>query len=1225
MSLRNSFRPLSPSLRSFLAKTVLEARRTAEAAGHQSLQNLAVDRPEPYASMSLAEKALRNRLRARGRQVGDRHDRATRVQEIGRLIHEVAYEQWHRMLFARFLAANRLLVEPESGVPVSLDEVRDLARRAAEDPWALAGQFAQQMLPGVFRRDDPVLEVVFSPEAQLRLDELVESLPNEVFLANDSLGWTYQFWQAERKDQVNRSEVKIGAEELPAVTQLFTEHYMVLFLFHNTIGAWRAARWLSKHDKGKANWSEDDLRQAVRIEAGRGYDFPYLRFVRDEHQVWRPAAGEFEKWPRATAELRLLDPCCGSGHFLVEALELLTALRVEEEQLSVREAVCGVLRDNIHALEIDPRCTQIAAFNLALAAWRMVGHAFKLPRLNVACCGLAPNCTESEWMAVATRAEMATGMEGRRDLFGSEPTLATGPLHAAMEAFHVLFRQSPVLGSLINPEIVLGDDFFRMNFDGVRQMLSVTMEQENRRSGEVYERTVIAREMAQSAEALSGTYTMVITNVPYLLRRKQSRTLQAYIADTYPDSKNDLATAFLERSFQWLGANGTQAVVSPQAWLQLTSYRSLRRTLLHRRTWNLIARLGTGAFGSIGGHVVNVILGIFSADPPSNTSRISGLALSQSTAGGKAQEVSSRRLTTVLQKAQLKNVDTRVMLGPSSSLPLLMLVAEYGKGSMTGDRPRFVLCHWEVPVFPQADQVKWLNSPTSRDHWSGRSQFCKVSLDSPSIRRQRGSGINGHRVFGRTGIAVHKVTNLRTTLYAGEVFDDNLASICPRQSDIGLTKAFWAYLSHPNYVKHVREIDEKWNVTCATLVKVPFDLEHWRKVGDEQYPYGLPDPYSDDPIQWLFHGHPCGSVVWDENTKRLADGPFRIDSTVLQVAVARLLGYRWPPEHDATMHLADESSEWVRRSSELIPLAGKDGIVCIPPVGGERSAQDRIRELLAAAYGSEWSVATERALLASSRDTGRAPASIGDWLRGNFFEQHCRLFHNRPFVWHIWDGRSDGFAALVNYHRLAGPDGEGRRTLESLTYRYLGDWIERQRADQQEGKAGADARLAAALDLQVQLERIATGEPPLDIFVRWRPLHRQPIGWEPTLDDGVRLNIRPFMRAELRRGGRAGAGILRWKPNIKWGKDRGKEPEYDKDTGQHVRPSDDFPWFWSCPDSGTERQRTDFMGGPAFDGNRWNDLHYTRAAKEAAREAAARRDSVQPDDPQSLAPVASDA
>ena len=217
-------------------------------------------------------------------------------------------------------------------------------------------------------------------------------------------------------------------------------------------------------------------------------------------------------------------------------------------------------------------------------------------------------------------------------------------------------------------------------------------------------------------------------------------------------------------------------------------------------------------------------------------------------------------------------------------------------------------------------------------------------------------------------------------------------------------------------------------------------------------------------------------------------------------------------------------------------------------------------------------------------------------MRDHFFAEHVKLFHNRPFIWHVWDGRSDGFHALVNCHRLCGPDGEGRRTLQALTYRHLGEWIARQLAAQAADEEGADARLAAAQDLQGQLERILEGEPPCDIFVRWRPLHEQSVGWEPNLDDGVRLNIRPFMRAELQSGGRKGAGILRVKPNVMWGKDRGKEP-------QKLRPREDFPWFYSCSGQGSEAERTDYVApvDAAYDGSRWNDQHYTRAAKEAAR------------------------
>ena len=120
----------------------------------------------------------------------------------------------------------------------------------------------------------------------------------------------------------------------------------------------------------------------------------------------------------------------------------------------------------------------------------------------------------------------------------------------------------------------------------------------------------------------------------------------------------------------------------------------------------------------------------------------------------------------------------------------------------------------------------------------------------------------------------------------------------------------------------------------ATLVKVPFDFTHWSNIAAEQYPNGLPQPYSDDPTQWIFHGHPGGSVVWDEKEKRTAHGPLRTNANVLQIAAARLLGYRWPAEQDAAMELAGEQREWAARCQALLGHADEDGIVCIPSVRG---------------------------------------------------------------------------------------------------------------------------------------------------------------------------------------------------------------------------------------------------------------------------------------------------
>ncbi|PKN31577.1 MAG: restriction endonuclease subunit M, partial [Deltaproteobacteria bacterium HGW-Deltaproteobacteria-20] len=320
----------------------------------------------------------------------------------------------------------------------------------------------------------------------------------------------------------------------------------------------------------------------------------------------------------------------------------------------------------------------------------------------------------------------------------------------------------------------------------------------------------------------------------------------------------------------------------------------------------------------------------------------------------------------------------------------------------------------------------------------------------------------------------------------------------------------------------------------------------------------------DDPTQWIFHGHPCGSVIWDEEEKRTVHGPLRIDANVLQIAVARLLGYRWPAELDEAMELAQEQREWVARCGALLPFADRYGIVCIPPLLGESSAADRLLNLLAAAYGDEWSNDTLSLLLRSADHAGK---TLESWLREKFFAQHCKLFQNRPFVWHIWDGLRDGFAALVNYHTL------DYKALESLIYTSLGGWIAARQEDAANGVDGSLERIAAAEGLKKRLELILEGEAPYDIFVRWKPLEEQPVGWNPDVNDGVRLNIRPFM--SVPDVGKRGAGVLREKPGIHWNKDRGRDV-------------DSSPWFH------------------LFNGDRVNDHHTTLEEKHAARRFAAK-------------------
>lgn len=1127
---------LPKTLRTQLSRVTLDAREAAEQACRASIENLAVHEKEYRGHMSVEQRQLRNRLRARGRALGDQLDTAKGTQEIKHLAEDAAYEHWHRLLFTRFLAENGLLHtdEEQGDVPVTLADCEELAPElGAKDGFDLACRFAEKILPGVFRSNDPVFEIALAQRDQVRLRELLEILPAEIFTADDSLGWTYQFWQEKRKDEVNKSGVKIGADEISPVTQLFTEDYMVEFLLHNTLGAW----WAGKLGPITAS-TEEEAREkaALPVREGLGIIWTYLRFIQDgTKKTWSPAAGTFEGWPKVAKEITFLDPCMGSGHFPVFALPILARLRIEEEKISVKDAVHAVLRDNIHGLELDPRCTQIGAFNLALTAWKLGGYQ-QLPQLHVACCGLAPQGKLTDWVALA----------------GDNEKLQNG-----MKRLYRLFVQAPVLGSLINPRLG-GGDLLEAEFHELQPLLEKAVSMETK-DDQAHEMAVTAQGLAKAAEILAGQFTLVATNVPYLGRGKQDGVLMDYCERVHPKAKADLATCFVERCLSYCSIGGSAVAVTPQNWLFLGTYKKLRERLLIEVELEVVVRLGEHAFESSQAAGAFVALVELTNHKPKKDNSFYGLDASSDTfPTGKKDSLITAAGSVFGQADQCEQPDCRIVFGDlNSGVPQLSTLAECYQGVRTGDRERFIAAFWEVADF-EHHWMPFRNSSDCADSYSGLCEAIRWEGGTGQLHKYAAETRDklhdmhesGNRGWGRLGVSINQMRKLTAYHYLGEIFDGNVNVIVPTKAEHLVP--IWCFCSSPDYELAVRCLDQKLNVTNATLIKVPFDLARWQKVAVEMYPNGLSKPHSDDPTQWLFNGHPKGS----ENP--------------LHVAAARLLGYQWPRQTGSSFPDCPALDP-----DGLEKHADDDGIVCLPPLNREQPAASRLRALLADALGSF----DEKSLLASAGKKGSKSKNLEEWLRDEFFEQHCEIFHHRPFIWHIWDGRKDGFSALVNYHKL------DHATLQKLTYTYLGNWIHDQEADAKADKPGAAERLQAARDLQAELAQILEGEAPYDLFVRWKPLSKQAVGWHPDINDGVRLNIRPFLQASD--VGKKGAGLLRSKPNIKWDKDRGKEPE---------RPKKDYPWFWCEEEPGT-----DPTGGKTFTGNRWNDVHLTLAMKQSSQ------------------------
>lgn len=1065
---------LAGELRGRLESAVRSAREAAEAGATAALIRLGVADEEAPAHLEEAGRLLRRRLRAHARVLGDALSERGE-QAVQHLVWEAAYEHWHRMLFARFLSERSLLIW-EGGASVTLDECHDIAASdgkalGVRSGWELAGRLAERMLPQLFRADSPVLAIQFAPEHQQALERLLEALPQSVFLASDSLGWAYQFWQGRRKEEVNASQVKVGADELPPVTQLFTEPFMVEYLLHNSIGRQWQSLYPTLYERLPLKYLDTSVSDA-------GSNSPSAASIQD------------------FSALKLLDPCCGSGHFLVAALHLLVPMRVLAEELSVREAVDAVLAQNLHGVELDPRCVEIAAFALALAAWSYPDEAgaplgFRpLPELNVACAGVSAR--------------------GRRGNSGDAP--------------------EPLLGSL-----------FPMQFDDAAwERATRAQETSTDRDVEAEEQFIAAQGFARAASLLREQYDVVLTNPPFLGRGRMCDALRDFIETHFFEARHELGAAFLEYCLKLAKPEGQVGCVLQQSWLFAGNYAAHRRLLLERYRLRQVANLGEGAFRSVDAAGAFPSLVMFDNHTPSGDEQISVVDVAElRTADEKAGALVSAEATLLPFASVSARADFLVAVTQGADLPPLSDYATPYVGLQTSDYPRYCRYFWELPE----RTLEWeymQESPEKTGSLTGLSSVFYWQEGNGDLMNSGLAYIRGQAAWGNKGVAVSRMRQLEAGLYLGNFYNQTTAALIPK--DAAHLPALMAFCGSDEYTDAVHEIDRRICVANTALARVGFDLTHWQAEGQRLFPDGLPEPYTDDPTQWLFHGHPA-----------CATDP-------LQVAVLRLLGYVWPAESDDSLELSASTIALVERCTDLADHADDDGVVCLPAVRGEKPAHERLLNLLIAAWESRqpgsWSTSVLDNLLAEVGCSGR---TLEVWLRDKFFEQHSRLFQHRPFIWHVWDGMADGFAALVNYHKLDG------RLLDRLTHTYLGDWIRTQESGASNGVDGAEMRLSAARQLKAKLEAIAQGDAPLDIFVRWKALSQQPVGWTPDLNDGVRLNIRPFMKAEVLKHNRPP------KLNVKWERDRGQEP-----VGT--------PWH------------------SQFSGNRINDHHSTLVAKRAGGE-----------------------
>ena len=530
------------------------------------------------------------------------------------VMEEVAYTWFNRLIALRFMEVNgylptrvRVFTDEENNFkPQMIDEALHLDLDGLNMDKVYEFKNANQteelykyllitqcnalnsVLPGMFQRISDYTELLF-PDNLLRegsvIDRMIKDIKEHDWKVNSSLekqdnavhilGWLYQYYNTEKKDEVFaalKKNVKITKENIPAATQLFTPDWIVRYMVENSLGR----LWGEGHpDYLERILPSDEERR--RYAAGeRRQDDPkwyyYLEGAKQEPEVQAQLA-EIRKEYAAMKpeEIKCIDPCCGSGHILAYLFDVLVKI-YEGYGYTTREAVENIVKNNLYGLDIDERAAQLAYFAVMMKA-RQYDRRFFSRQIQ-------PNVyaiQESNGIDRYALEYFCNGDSG---------------LKAAMDSIIKEMHDAKEYGSILNITPV---DFAALyaRFDEVQDDISMSKE------------SVLNNllPLVQVAEALAQKYDVVCTNPPYMGSSGMGANLSNYVKKNYPDSKSDLFAVFMESCGRMAKKNGYHAMITQHAWMFLSSFEKLRIKLLQKDTINM-AHLGARAFEEIGGEVV---------------------------------------------------------------------------------------------------------------------------------------------------------------------------------------------------------------------------------------------------------------------------------------------------------------------------------------------------------------------------------------------------------------------------------------------------------------------------------------------------------------------------------------------------------------------------------------------------------------------------------------------
>lgn len=1067
------------------------------------------------------------------------------------LVEQAAYTWFNRLFAIRFMELNdrlpshvrMLSAQDGSFVPECLCEAMDLPldtlnREEAAQLVAqgddeglfrliLLAQCAElaEYMPAVFERVGSAMELLL-PDGLLAKDGIVESLVMGIREDDwregvEIVGWAYQFYVSERKDEVFagfKKKRKAGKDDIAPATQLFTPEYIVRYLIQNSLGR----LWVLNNP---GSLLTEQMEYFVKPDTDSHEDY---------HRIKSPE------------DITLIDPACGSGHFLCYAFDLLAKM-YEECGYRARDIAKFILDENLTGIEIDRRAASLTSFALTMKACELDSRFLRR--------GVAPKvvCIESV------------------DLTPEElEVVGAGPDSKAL--VDILTHLSEV-GSLWQPthmDVSTLRKWVERASTGDGLFASTAMEKLNR--------------LQEYVHVLGSTNIIATTNPPYMTSGNLASWMSRWVKDGYPHEKADLCTCFIRRGFSLVAADGYNAQVTMQSWMFLTSFETMRQHIIEGKSIVSMAHLGTRAFDAIGGEVVSATATVF------GNHRIdeAGCYLRLVDFSGEEEKASAIRLGldqsncswrfykkstdfSVIPENPIAYWSSNAFLDACKNGKRIGDCIPVKKGLDTGNNDRFLRLWFEVSR--ESEGIGLSRTDFNRSHkkwaphdkggefrrWYGNNSWVINWCDDGAELRKSTANLRSERYYFSRGITWNSLSSglasFRLTdsgalsntagssmfpegsLYEYLAFTNSsvfqcflsaftptlnysagpvgLVPVLPFGDEVPIIRSLSTMNSHIART-YWNSFETSWDFTTHPLLRS-------NRIASA---YGLWSAECKDRFDTLKSNEEQLNAIFariyhmedevpievedDKVSVRLADLSRDVRS-LISYAVGCMFGrYSLDKLGLVLANQGDGLKEYLAQVPHPRYTPDDDGIL---PITDDEYFEDDIvsmfSEFLRAAYGYETLEENLQFVADALGGTGSARKVIRDYFMNQFFVDHCATYSvssagKRPIYWLIDSGKLGGFRALVYTHRYT-PD-----LLARVRTDYVHERQERYRsriAELEREREGVSRREQSAIDRE--LKRLRAKLDEVNKFEeRLHHLADQMIDID--LDDGFKVNYAKF-------------------------------------------------------------------------------------------------------------------